>query len=45
VARHLAVLPQALQPVYRMLGERTVALAGERLPEVARQTLLALLRD
>lgn len=45
VARHLAVLPQELQPVYRVLGERTVALAGARLPEEARQTLLALLRD
>jgi predicted short-subunit dehydrogenase-like oxidoreductase (DUF2520 family) len=28
VARHLAVLPPDLQPVYRTLGERTVALAG-----------------
>ena len=44
VARHLAVLPPALQPVYRTLGERTVALAGTRLPDDARQTLLALLR-
>jgi len=45
VARHLAVLPLELQPAYRVLGERTVALAGARLPEEARQTLLALLRD
>ncbi|WP_199054995.1 Rossmann-like and DUF2520 domain-containing protein [Aquitalea sp. ASV15] len=45
VARHLAVLPPDLQPVYRALGERTVAVAGARLPEEARQTLLALLRD
>lgn len=45
VARHLAVLPPDLQPVYRTLGERTVALAGARLPADARQTLLALLRD
>lgn len=45
VARHLVVLPLELQPAYRVLGERTVALAGARLPEEARQTLLALLRD
>jgi len=44
VGRHLAVLPPDLQPVYRTLGERTVALAGERLPDEARQRLLALLQ-
>lgn len=44
VVRHLAVLPQELQPAYRALGEHTVALAGERLPEPARQHLLALLQ-
>lgn len=44
VARHLAVLPAELQPVYRALGERTVALAGERLPAEAGQRLLALLQ-
>jgi predicted short-subunit dehydrogenase-like oxidoreductase (DUF2520 family) len=45
VTRHLAVLPPDLQSVYRVLGERTVTLAGGRLPEDARQALLALLRD
>ena len=44
VTRHLAVLPAELQPVYRALGERTVALAGERLPAEAGQRLLALLQ-
>jgi len=44
VARHLAVLPANWQPAYRALGERTVALAGERLSADAQQRLLALLQ-
>jgi predicted short-subunit dehydrogenase-like oxidoreductase (DUF2520 family) len=44
VARHLAVLPADLQAAYRVLGERTVALASERLPVQARQCLLAMLQ-
>lgn len=43
VARHLAVLPADMQAVYRALGERTVALAGERLPAEAGQSLRAVL--
>lgn len=39
VARHLAALPAELQAVYRALGERTVMLAGERLPAEAGQQL------
>lgn len=44
VARHLAVLPANWQPAYRALGERTVALAGERLSADAQQRLLVLLQ-
>ncbi|MCW3481409.1 DUF2520 domain-containing protein [Neisseriaceae bacterium JH1-16] len=43
VARHLAVLPDDVQPVYRRLGERTVALAGARLSAQQQAAVLALL--
>ena len=44
VERHLAVLADAeLASAYRALGRQAVALAGDRLPELARQQLMALL--
>ncbi|MBM5570167.1 MULTISPECIES: Rossmann-like and DUF2520 domain-containing protein [Deefgea] len=44
VAQHLSVLPESHQAAYRAMGEATVALAGERLSEIQRTSLMTTLQ-
>lgn len=45
VARHLQALPEEVLPVYKLLGQEVLQLAGNRVPPAEREAIARLLTD